>query len=195
MNTNARLAQFRMQVAQALKSGATATGQTTRRVDPTFAPAPPPTHPGPMQAVLRSTLSRLNAQIVSARTSGPLYDLVDSYILTVAQLAATLPQSPAPPGSVLGASLSAVALVIAMFYIDWMLTLIVLAIYPFAVLPMGSIGKRLRKVSHRTQTQIGDTTSRLTEISPAPASSRRSSSRTMPSPGSTRTSRRSSSSG
>ena len=109
MNTNARLAQFRMQVAQALKSGATATGQTTRRVDPMFAPAPPPTDPGPMQAVLRSTLSRLNAQIVSARTSGPLYDLVDSYILTVAQLAATLPQSPAPPGSVLGASLSAVA--------------------------------------------------------------------------------------
>ena len=28
---------------------------------------------------------------------------------------------------------------------------------------MGSIGKRLRRVSHRTQTQLGDTTSRLTE--------------------------------
>ena len=28
---------------------------------------------------------------------------------------------------------------------------------------MGSIGRRLRKVSHRTQTQLGDTTSRLTE--------------------------------
>ena len=50
-----------------------------------------------------------------------------------------------------------------MFYIDWMLTLIVVAIYPFAVLPMGSIGKRLRRVSHRTQAQLGDTTSRLTE--------------------------------
>jgi ATP-binding cassette, subfamily B, bacterial MsbA len=59
--------------------------------------------------------------------------------------------------------LSAIALVAAMFYIDWMLTLIVVAIYPFAVLPMGSIGKRLRKVSHRTQAQLGDTTSRLTE--------------------------------
>ena len=59
--------------------------------------------------------------------------------------------------------LSAIALVIAMFYIDWMLTLIVVAIYPFAIMPMGSIGKRLRRVSHRTQTQLGDTTSRLTE--------------------------------
>jgi subfamily B ATP-binding cassette protein MsbA len=59
--------------------------------------------------------------------------------------------------------LSAIALVGAMFYIDWMLTLIVVAIYPIAVLPMGSIGRRLRKVSHRTQTQLGDTTSRLTE--------------------------------
>ncbi len=59
--------------------------------------------------------------------------------------------------------LTAIALVAAMFYIDWMLTLIVVAIYPIAVLPMGSIGRRLRKVSHRTQTQLGDTTSRLTE--------------------------------
>jgi subfamily B ATP-binding cassette protein MsbA len=60
-------------------------------------------------------------------------------------------------------TLSAVALLGAMFYIDWMLTLIVVAVYPFAILPMGSIGKRLRSVSHRTQSQLGDTTSRLTE--------------------------------
>jgi ATP-binding cassette, subfamily B, bacterial MsbA len=60
-------------------------------------------------------------------------------------------------------TLSAVALLGAMFYIDWALTLIVVAVYPFAILPMGSIGKRLRSVSHRTQTQLGDTTSRLTE--------------------------------
>jgi subfamily B ATP-binding cassette protein MsbA len=60
-------------------------------------------------------------------------------------------------------TLSAVALLGAMFYIDWMLSLIVVAVYPFAILPMGSIGKRLRSVSHRTQSQLGDTTSRLTE--------------------------------
>jgi ATP-binding cassette, subfamily B, bacterial MsbA len=60
-------------------------------------------------------------------------------------------------------SMSAVALIGAMFYIDWVLSLIVVAVYPFAILPMGSIGRRLRSVSHRTQSQLGDTTSRLTE--------------------------------
>ena len=59
--------------------------------------------------------------------------------------------------------LSAIALVVAMLYIDWMLTLIVIAIYPLAILPMGRIGKRLRSVSRRTQSQLGDMTSRLTE--------------------------------
>ena len=43
--------------------------------------------------------------------------------------------------------LSVIALIGAMFYIDWMLALIVVAIYPFAILPMGSIGKRLRRVA------------------------------------------------
>ena len=42
-------------------------------------------------------------------------------------------------------------------------TLIVLAIYPLAVLPMGNTGKRLRKVARRTQAELGDMTSRLTE--------------------------------
>jgi subfamily B ATP-binding cassette protein MsbA len=60
-------------------------------------------------------------------------------------------------------TLSVAALVIAMLYLDWMLTLIVIAIYPLAVLPVGSIGRRLRSVSRRTQSELGDMTSRLTE--------------------------------
>ena len=60
-------------------------------------------------------------------------------------------------------ALSVVALLIAMFYLDWMLTLVVLAIYPLAVLPVGSVGRRLRSVARRTQSQLGDMTSRLTE--------------------------------
>ena len=50
-----------------------------------------------------------------------------------------------------------------MLYLDWMLTLIVLAIFPLAVLPIGSIGRRLRSVARRTQKELGDMTSRLTE--------------------------------
>jgi subfamily B ATP-binding cassette protein MsbA len=50
-----------------------------------------------------------------------------------------------------------------MFYLDWMLTLVVFAIYPVAVLPMSSISRRLRSVARRTQSELGDMTSRLTE--------------------------------
>ena len=59
--------------------------------------------------------------------------------------------------------LSVIAVLGAMLYLDWMLTLIVFAIYPLAVLPMGSIGRRLRSVARRTQSELGDMTSRLTE--------------------------------
>jgi ATP-binding cassette, subfamily B, bacterial MsbA len=60
-------------------------------------------------------------------------------------------------------ALSVIALLVAMLYLDWMLTLIVFAIYPLAVLPVGSIGRRLRSVARRTQSELGDMTSRLTE--------------------------------
>src|SRR5207244_4078671 len=51
-----------------------------------------------------------------------------------------------------------------MFCLDWMLTLIVISVYPLAVLPMGSIGRRLRSVARRTLSEVGDMTSRLTEL-------------------------------
>ncbi len=61
-------------------------------------------------------------------------------------------------------ALSVVAILIAMFYLDWMLTLIVFSIYPLAVLPMSSICRRLRSVARRTLSEVGDMTSRLTEL-------------------------------
>jgi subfamily B ATP-binding cassette protein MsbA len=60
-------------------------------------------------------------------------------------------------------SLSVVAVIGAMLYIDWMLTIIVLTVFPVAILPLGSIGRRLRAVARRTQAELGDMTSRLTE--------------------------------
>src|SRR4030095_12845315 len=39
--------------------------------------------------------------------------------------------------------LSVIACVGAMLYIDWMLSLIVLAVLPLAIMPLGSIGRRL----------------------------------------------------
>ena len=61
-------------------------------------------------------------------------------------------------------TLSVLAVLITMLWLDWMLTLIVFAVFPFAVLPMSSIGRRLRSVSRRTLSEIGDMTSRLTEV-------------------------------
>ncbi len=60
-------------------------------------------------------------------------------------------------------ALSVVALLVAMLYLDWMLTLVAFAVYPLAVLPVGSVGRRLRSVARRTQSELGDMTSRLTE--------------------------------
>ncbi len=58
---------------------------------------------------------------------------------------------------------SLIAVFVAMLYLDWKMTLIVLALSPLALLPMFSVGRRLRSVSHRTQTELGSVTSRLSE--------------------------------
>jgi subfamily B ATP-binding cassette protein MsbA len=51
-----------------------------------------------------------------------------------------------------------------MLYLDWRMTLLVLALSPIAVLPVRNIGRRLRSVAHRTQVGLGGITSRLTEM-------------------------------
>lgn len=60
-------------------------------------------------------------------------------------------------------TLSIIALAGAMLYLDWVMSLIVLGVYPLAVLPIMAIGKRLRRVARRTQRELGDMTSLLTE--------------------------------
>mgnify|MGYP001431429164 CR=1 FL=1 len=59
--------------------------------------------------------------------------------------------------------LTVITLVGAMFYLDWVLSLIVFIIYPIAAVPIVNIGKRLRRVSRDTQAQMGDMTALLTE--------------------------------
>jgi ATP-binding cassette, subfamily B, bacterial MsbA len=65
--------------------------------------------------------------------------------------------------SALRDSLSVIALVISMLYLDWMMTLVVLGVYPLAALPIAKISNRLRSVAKRTQVELGDMTSLLTE--------------------------------
>lgn len=60
-------------------------------------------------------------------------------------------------------ALSVIALVISMLYLDWVMTLIVLGVYPLAAIPIALISDRLRRVAKRTQNELGDMTSLLTE--------------------------------
>jgi ATP-binding cassette, subfamily B, bacterial MsbA len=59
--------------------------------------------------------------------------------------------------------LSVVALAISMFYLDWVMSLIVIGVYPIAAIPVAALSKRLRRVAKRTQDELGDMTSLLTE--------------------------------
>ena len=59
--------------------------------------------------------------------------------------------------------LTVAALVGAMIYLDWALTLIVLVVYPLAALPVIAIGRRLRGTSADTQEHLGRTTAFLGE--------------------------------
>lgn len=60
-------------------------------------------------------------------------------------------------------SLSVVALIISMFYLDWVLSLIVLGVYPFAAVPITVISRRLRQNAARTQAELGGMTALLSE--------------------------------
>jgi subfamily B ATP-binding cassette protein MsbA len=59
--------------------------------------------------------------------------------------------------------LSVIALVGSMLYLDWAMTLVVLGVYPLAAIPIATISQRLRRVAKRTQEELGDMTSLLTE--------------------------------
>ena len=60
-------------------------------------------------------------------------------------------------------ALMIVALVASMIYLDWVMSLIVLCVYPIAALPVASLSQKLRRVAKQTQNELGDMTSLLTE--------------------------------
>lgn len=56
-----------------------------------------------------------------------------------------------------------IGLIGVMFWLDWVLSLVVLLVYPIAAVPIMRIGQRMRQVSKRTQQQMGDMSALLTE--------------------------------
>jgi subfamily B ATP-binding cassette protein MsbA len=59
--------------------------------------------------------------------------------------------------------LTAIALVGAMFWIDWQMTLVVMLIAPIVALPIGKIGRKLRRMATSQQEQTGLMASLVTE--------------------------------
>ena len=60
-------------------------------------------------------------------------------------------------------ALMVAALVAAMIYLDWVMALVVLGVYPFAALPIAQIARRLRANAKKTQTELGSLTQQLGE--------------------------------
>jgi ATP-binding cassette, subfamily B, bacterial MsbA len=58
-------------------------------------------------------------------------------------------------------AVTAVFLVALMFYQDWLLALVAFVVFPVAVRPIASIGRRMRRVSANTQSEIGQFTTLL----------------------------------
>jgi subfamily B ATP-binding cassette protein MsbA len=50
-----------------------------------------------------------------------------------------------------------------MIWLDWVMAVVVLGVYPIAALPIWILSERLRKIAKRTQAELGDMTSLLTE--------------------------------
>jgi ATP-binding cassette, subfamily B, bacterial MsbA len=59
--------------------------------------------------------------------------------------------------------LTVVAMFAVMLYLDWAMTLVMLAGGPLAVIPFRQLGFRLKSLARRTQAEMGSMTSRLTE--------------------------------
>lgn len=59
--------------------------------------------------------------------------------------------------------LSTVVLVGTMFYLDWVMSLVVLLLYPLAALPIMQVSQRLRRVAKQTQVGMGVMTAEVAE--------------------------------
>jgi len=94
---------------------------------------------------------------VSRDSSGKLMSKLTNEVSFVQQAAQ------AALNSAVRDTLLVAALVASMLYLDWGMTLIVLATYPIAGLPIAVLSDRLRRVAKRTQNELGEMTSLIEE--------------------------------
>ncbi|GAB5502511.1 ABC transporter ATP-binding protein [Pyruvatibacter sp.] len=56
-----------------------------------------------------------------------------------------------------------IGVIAVMIYMDWLLTILVLVVYPIAAVPIANLGRRMRRVSADAQAYLGDMTALLNE--------------------------------
>lgn len=56
-----------------------------------------------------------------------------------------------------------IGVITVMIYMDWLLTILVLVVYPIAAVPIANLGRRMRRVSADAQAYLGDMTALLNE--------------------------------
>jgi ATP-binding cassette, subfamily B, bacterial MsbA len=61
-------------------------------------------------------------------------------------------------------AVTAVALVMLMFYQDWVLALVSVTAFPFVVRPLARLGRRMRRISTNTQVEVGRLTTLLDQV-------------------------------
>ncbi|MGE3229221.1 MAG: ABC transporter ATP-binding protein [Hyphomicrobium sp.] len=110
-----------------------------------------------MQAVTFRHLINADFARLTRETPGRLMSKLTNDVQFIQQ--ATL----ASLNSIMRDSMSVIALVASMLYLDWMISLVVLGVYPFAVVPIATIARRVRRNSTRTQAGLGGMTSLLAE--------------------------------
>ncbi len=61
-------------------------------------------------------------------------------------------------------AVTAIGLVILMFYQDWMLAMVSVIAFPFVVRPLARLGRRMRRISTNTQVEVGRLTTLLDQV-------------------------------
>ena len=94
-------------------------------------------HALPIQFFSKSRVGELMTRITS--DTGLLMGLVSNVI-----------------GDLMRDPFTMIGCIAAMFYLDWRLSVIILLVFPFCLLPIALLGKRIRRASKAGQEQVGD---------------------------------------
>lgn len=114
---------------------------------------------GVVLSLQRAMFDRLLAADLARLQSEPTGRFVSRFTNDVAVIRESL--SRAVAGVV--DALTVLALVTAMLWLDWVLTVFALLVVPIAVIPINAIGTRMRRASKAQQEQAGEVVSLLTE--------------------------------